>query len=67
MSLFHRILAFQPIDPLGDGLGDDIAAEQAEADHFELNEQLDGRLATEWEEILTDARHDPDFNFVNEE
>lgn len=67
MSLFHRILAFQPIDPLADGLGDDIQAEQAEPDHFELHEQLDGRLADEWEEILHDARHDPDFNFVNED
>ena len=67
MSLFHRILAFQPIDPLDDGLGDDIAAEQEEPDRFELQEQLDGRLADEWEEILHDARHDPDFNFVNKD
>jgi len=67
MSLFHRTLAFQPIDPMADGLGDDIAAEQQESDRFELNEQLDGRLADEWEEILNDARKDPDFNFVSEE
>lgn len=67
MSLFHRILAFQPVDPLADGLGDDIAAERAESDHFELYEQLDGRLANEWEEILHDARHDPDFTFVNDD
>lgn len=68
MSLFHHSqLAFQPIDPMADGLGDDISAEQREEDHFELNEQLDGRLADEWDEILTDARKDPDFNFVSEE
>ena len=65
MSLFHRILAFQPIDPLADGLGDDIAAEREESDHFDLQEQLDGRLADEWEEILHDARDDPDFSFVS--
>jgi hypothetical protein len=65
--LFHHKLAFQPIDPMADGLGDDIHAEQSEPDHFELQEQLDGRLADEWEEILTDARKDPDFSFVNDE
>ena len=67
MSLFHRILAFQPIDPLADGLGDDIAAEQEESGHFELQEQLDGRLADEWEEILHDARQDPSFSFVRDD
>ena len=68
MSLFHKQqLAFQPIDPLADGLGDDIAVEQSEEERFELSEQLDMRLAEEWEEILTDARKDPDFTFVSEE
>jgi hypothetical protein len=67
MSLLHRILAFQPIDPLADGLGDDIAAEQAEPEHFELHDQLDGRLADDWEEILADARHDPGFSYVSED
>lgn len=67
MSLFNRSLTFQPIDPMADGLGDDIRQEQAEDGHFELTEQLDGRLADEWEEILTDARHDPDFTFVSED
>lgn len=68
MSLFsHHTPAFVPIDPMADGLGDDIAAERAEDDHFVLEEQLDGRLADEWEEILADARQDPDFNFVSED
>jgi hypothetical protein len=67
MSLFHQQLAFQPIDPLADGLGDDIQVEQTEEERFELQEQLDGRLADEWEEILTDARKDPDFSFVNDD
>jgi hypothetical protein len=68
MSLFHHSnLAFAPIDPMADGLGDDIQAEQSETDHFELKEQLDMSLATEWEEILTDARNDPDFSFVNDD
>lgn len=67
MSLFHHKPAFVPIDPMADGLGDDIAAERSEDEHFELNEQLDARLADEWDEILVDARKDPDFNFVTEE
>lgn len=68
MSLFHhKQLAFVKVDPLADGLGDDIAVEQAEEDRFELAEQLDMRLADEWEEILADARKDPDFTFVSED
>ena len=68
MSLFHhQQLAFQPVDPMADGLGDDIRVEQTEDGHFELTEQLDGRLADEWEQILSDARKDPDFTFVSED
>jgi len=68
MSLFHKPqLAFAKVDPLADGLGDDIQVEQTEEGHFELKEQLDMRLADEWEEILTDARKDPDFTFVSED
>jgi hypothetical protein len=55
MSLFHhQQIVFQPIDPMADGLGDDIAAEQAEPEHFELTEQLDGRLADKWDAILSE-------------
>lgn len=68
MSLFHhQSLAFSKADPLADGLGDDIQVEQTEEGHFELAEQLDIRLASAWEEILTDARKDPDFSYVNED
>jgi hypothetical protein len=52
---------------MADGLGDDIASEQSEDGHFELQEQLDGRLADDWEEILSDARKDPDFTFVSDD
>lgn len=68
MSLFHHTsLAFQPVDPLADGLGDDIAQEQTEDGHFELNEQLDMTLADKWGEILKDAESDPTFSSVGEE
>lgn len=68
MSLFHhKELAFAPVDPMDDGLSDDIAVERSEEGHFELQEQLDGRLADEWEDILADARKDPDFTYVSED
>lgn len=67
MSIFHHSqLAFVKADPLADGLGDDIQVEQSEDGHFELKEQLDMTLADNWEHILTDARNDPDFAFVND-
>ncbi len=68
MSLFHHTsLAFAPIDPLADGLGDDIAVEQSEQERFELDEQLDMTLADKWGAILEDAEKDPEFTFVNED
>lgn len=68
MSLFHRSsLAFAKSDPLADGLGDDIQVEQTEDGHFELTEQLDMRLADDWETILSDARKDPNFSYVTED
>lgn len=68
MTLFHhQSLAFAKTDPLADGLGDDIRVEQTEDGHFELSEQLDMRLADDWEAILSDARKDPNFSFVTEE
>lgn len=68
MSLFHhKQLAFAKADPLADGLGDDIAVEQTEEGHFELDEQLDMTLADKWGDILNEAEKDPDFTFVSED
>lgn len=69
MSLFHRQnLAFQPIDPLADGLGDDIVAEQQETEAIQLSEQLDITLAERWNEILEDVHKDPTwFSFSEDE
>ncbi len=68
MSLLHsKHLAFQPVDPLADGLGDDIAAERREAGSIELDEQLDGTLADRWGEILEDVHKDPEwFTFAED-
>ncbi len=67
MTLFHRVLAFLPVDPMADGLGDDIASEQAEDEHFDLHEQLTMDLADRWEEILVDERKDPEVSYVTED
>ena len=68
MSLFnHTTLAFQPVDDLDGGLGDEIDAERAEGNGFVLDEQLDGTLADAWEAILEDQSHDPSVSFVNED
>ncbi len=68
MSLFsHQSLAFQPIDDLDGGLGDEIDAERSEGNGFVLDEQLDGSLAQSWDAILEDERHDPSVTFVSEE
>lgn len=68
MIFFKRKLAFQPVDPLGDGLGDEIAHEQRESEAILLEEQLDDQLASKWDEILNDVHQDPDwFDFANDE
>lgn len=64
MHIFHTPVTFTHPDPLADGLGDDIKAEQAEPEHFDLFDQLDGRLAKKWDAILVESRNepaDPDF------
>jgi len=67
MLFKHKKVRFKPIDPLDNGLREEIAAEQLEPDHFVLDDLLDGTLAEKWEEILTDARRDPEFVFVDDE
>ena len=63
----HNKIRFSPIDPLGDGLREEIAAEQAEPEHFDLDEHFDSALPDKWEAILVDARQDPDFVFADDE
>jgi len=68
MLFFHRKkITFKPIDPLDNGLREEIAAEQRESDHFELSDQVDMTLPDKWDAILADARQDPDFTFVDDE
>lgn len=59
MSLFHHV-SFQPIDPLGDGLREEIAAEQQEPEAITSLDDIDGQeLARVWGDIEEDVRNDP--------
>lgn len=64
----HHKLQFQPVDPLGDGLGDDIAREQSEEAAAEFQQDLDGNnLAVFWDEVEKDVQKDPNwFTFTEE-
>lgn len=65
----HHRISFNPIDPLGDGLGDDIAAERREPDAItDLNDPLDAQdLAMSWGALLEEVKQDPEwFNFADE-
>jgi len=68
MSIFHRPLTFTTHDPLADGLGDAIAAEQSEADAFQTLDDTSGdELAKQWNAIVKDIEKDPDwFTFHND-
>lgn len=63
MSLFHhKTITFDPIDPLGDGLGDDIAAEQREPEAItSLDDTPSQDLEQFWGEVVKDAKKDKDF------
>ena len=60
MRIFHHI-SFTAVDPLGDGLGDEIAAERAEPEAIVLTEDIDESLADKWQAIVDDAMQDPDY------
>lgn len=68
MSLFHRKISFTQHDPLADGLADEIAAEQSEADAFQtLSDTSAEELVQHWSKIIKDVEKDPDwFDFDNE-
>ncbi|MBH2007702.1 hypothetical protein I8H83_03810 [Candidatus Saccharibacteria bacterium] len=67
--LSRRHIHFDPIDPLGDGLGDDIAAEQNEPEAItDLSDPLDAQeLAQTWGTLLEEVKEDPEwFDFAAE-
>lgn len=68
MTLFHHHVAFKQIDPLGDGLREEIAAEKAEPEAITLEEGVDeGELSRYWQDVEADIEKDPEwFRFTNE-
>ena len=48
-KLFPPRLAFQPIDPLGDGLDELIRSEQVEQEMFQLDDEPDCYF---WDEMI---------------
>lgn len=71
MSLFHifHTLSLPKIDPLGGGLAEEIAAEQAEAGAITLEEAPDANsLAEQWQHVVEEVEEDPDwFTFADNE
>jgi hypothetical protein len=72
MSFFHRIfhhISFSKIDPLGDGLREEIEQEQLEPEAITLEEGVDeGALSESWQEIQQDIEKDPEwFHFSDSE
>ncbi len=64
----HSQIQFDPVDPLGDGLGDDIAAEQREPEAIhDLHDMIDPyALEQRWSALLEEVQHDPDwFDFAD--
>ncbi len=66
MSLFHPHLThhvgFKPIDPLGDGLREDILAEQAEPDRIVLELRPDENEMLKYLKVLTEDSDRIDFS-----
>lgn len=60
MTLFKHTITFSPVDPLGDGIGEDIAAERLEPEAITLEEGVDEAALTEyWQKVEQDIEKDP--------
>lgn len=67
MNLFKHNIRFSEQDPLANGLGEEIVAEQQEPDAFSMNDVSGEELASQWDTIMKDVEKDPDwFAFNND-
>lgn len=67
MSLFHHI-SLPPVDPLADGLDEDIQKEQLEPEAITLDDISEDELESYWESVESDIQKDPEwFHFSEEE
>lgn len=69
MNIFHHnSIGFQPVDPLGNGLREEIMAEQQEPEAILLEEMLsEDALADYLKTIVEDIQSDPEWSHTNEE
>ena len=67
-TLFHHALSFAQPDPLGDGLAEEIAAEQAEPEAIVLEDTDPSSLIDQWDHVVSDIKKDPEwFTFAQDE
>lgn len=67
MNIFRRNIRFSDQDPLANGLGEEIVAEQQESEAFSLSDISGEELASQWDAIMQDVEKDPDwFSFNND-
>jgi len=67
MSLFHHHIAFKQIDPLGDGLREEIEREQLEPEAITTFDEDGEQLIERWQQIEQDIEKDPEwFKFSDE-
>jgi hypothetical protein len=58
--LFHPRISFDPVDPLGDGLGDEIMHEQLEPEAITLEEDINAsELSQFWQSVDVTDEQDP--------
>jgi len=66
-SLFHHISFTQP-DPLGDGLREEIVAEQQEPEAITDLSDIDGQELSEfWSDVEKDVENDPTWFHLSED
>ena len=67
MSLFHRI-TLPEVDPLADGLDEDIQKEHTEPEAMTLDDISETELEQYWDTVESDIKKDPEwFHFSDEE
>ena len=68
MNIFHHKIRFSKVDPLANGLDEEIAAEQREAEAMHSLEDTSAEeLDKFWTGVVNDIKKDPDwFDFSRE-
>ncbi len=67
MSLFHKI-TLPAVDPLADGLDEDIRKEKNEPEAMTLDDISETELEQYWASVESDIKKDPEwFHFSDEE